>query len=265
MPQHFDTQYFQATFLKELSISSTSYQNHQFPKHFHDHYTIQLIQEGVNEGFTESVKYQIGKGGLLVINPGELHAGNSANNNYLKFHTIRLNKCFIKSFCEENELPWTEDVYFNIKPSYDLMPAIKVLSIISSIKHESRLAFDTSLTELLMYLIKGHKKPKPQLAKSLKLAQDFLRAHYQENLTLSQIAEACHLSPYHFLRQFKKQFGIAPFQYLRNIRIEKAKSILSHHSISQTAYQVGFYDHSHFLRHFKKIEGSTPSKQFKNK
>ncbi|WP_422361807.1 helix-turn-helix domain-containing protein [Reichenbachiella sp.] len=263
MPKQIDIRYHKVSFLKKISISTTSYHDHKFPKHFHDHYTIQLIEEGVNEGFTESIKYKIGKGGVSIINPGELHAGHSMDNQLLKFHTIRLGEDFIGSFYEQNEIPWAGDIRFDTEPNYDCFSTNKVLSLISNLKQKSRLEFESNLTELLMLLIKDHKYFKVQPPKSLKLAQEYLHANYRENLTLAQIAETCHLSPFHFLRQFKRQYGITPIQYLRNIRIEKAKMILSNHSVSQTAHQVGFYDHSHFLRHFKRIEGITPTKQFK--
>ncbi|SMD36716.1 AraC-type DNA-binding protein [Reichenbachiella faecimaris] len=262
MAQIIHTQYFQKQLPKGVSISTTSYRDHQFPKHFHDHYTIQLIEEGVNEGFTESVKYKVGQNGLLVINPGELHAGNSLNHEYLKFHTIRLDQSFIHSFHEKNEIPRKGDFHFDIQPIYCAQITHMMNSLIASLRHNNHLRFESNLTGILITLTSNHQKsPGTQSKIPLRLAQDFLHEHYNKNLTLNQIAEVCHLSPYHFLRQFKKQFGIAPFQYLRNIRVEKAKALLPHHPISQAAHQVGFYDHSHFLKSFKKIEGVAPSKQ----
>ena len=252
--------YHRAPFLKGVSVSTTAYHDHQFPKHFHDHYTIQLIEEGINEGFTESTKYKVGQGGLLVINPGDLHAGNSLNEAFLKFHTVRLNQEFVNSFFEQNECG-SRDTYFFTEPTYSNKLSQKIGSLIFNIRHEDQIGFESALTELLIAISKDKNRPKTRHKVSLKQAREYLHDHFHENLSLNQIAEVCHLSPYHFLRQFKKQFGLSPLQYLRNIRIEKAKTLLSKQSISQTAHQVGFYDHSHFLKHYKKIEGITPSKQ----
>ena len=266
MPQDISVKYYQKSIPKDISVSTTSYHNHHFPKHFHDHYTIQFIIEGVNEGFTESNKYKIGKNGLLIINPGEIHAGNSLNNKALKFHSIRLGKKFLKNIFEQNRIPLRGGPYFKNQPIYCSKLSGLTQSLISNLILEDRLGIEFGLSELLMELIQNFsqrsiRKDHSKQA-SINSARDFLNDNFNKNLTLEQISEVSHLSPYHFLRQFKKQFGLSPLQYLRNIRVEKAKTLIPHYSISQVAHQVGFYDHSHFLRFYKNIEGTTPSNRF---
>lgn len=254
--------YHQARFLDGISASTTTYHDHQFPKHFHDHYTIQLIEEGINEGFTETNKYKVASEGILVINPGDLHAGNSLNEAPLKFHTIRLSQGFVNTFFEQNSRQ-KRDIYFNTKPVYSKKLTTHIGTLIFNLRHQDQMGFESAVTELLMSLSGNQNRQNSEHKSSVKKAQEYLHDHFYENLSLNQIAEVCHLSPYHFLRQFKKQFGLSPMQYLRNVRIEKAKTLLPKHSISQTAHRVGFYDHSHFLKHYKKIEGVTPSRRLK--
>lgn len=254
--------YYDTTQFVGLSASATTYRHHQFPRHFHDHYTIQLIEEGVNTGFTSNENYNIGTGGLLLINPGELHAGQSRHGQNLKFHSIRLNEDFVRSFCNHNDVAIDSDVYFQNRPIYGSQAITHMKMLLADLAVGNHLSSEEQLNQFLMTILSSHtseslKMPKGKIA--LNDARQFIAEHYHEEITLHQLADVCHLSPHHFLRQFKKQFGLTPFQYLRNIRIERAKELLNQHSITQTAHRTGFFDHSHFLRNFKKIEGIVPS------
>ena len=82
-----------------VSANSTEYSQFHFPRHFHDHYSTLFVEEGVNEGFTEGVSYKVPKGGILIINPGELHAGNSYQDKYLKFKSLRIEESFLEKLC----------------------------------------------------------------------------------------------------------------------------------------------------------------------
>ncbi len=62
-------------------------------------------------------------------------------------------------------------------------------------------------------------------------------------------------------RLFQHQVGLSPKEYSRNIRIEKARNYIKHsdnNSLTNVAYALGYYDQSHFINQFKKVEGITP-------
>ena len=80
-----------------------------------------------------------------------------------------------------------------------------------------------------------------------------------EEITLSQIAMNLNENPYTLLRQFKKQVGITPHAYRLNCRIEFAKKLLRQNkNIIEVGLSCGFFDQSHFHRHFKAITTVTP-------
>lgn len=60
----------------------------------------------------------------------------------------------------------------------------------------------------------------PRLARAL----DYLHAHLAENITLEQLADAAALSLFHFSRQFRQAYGLAPYQYLLKTRMEQAST-----------------------------------------
>ena len=89
----------------------------------------------------------------------------------------------------------------------------------------------------------------------------YVKEHYAEaSLSVGELAERFHFSLSHFSRIFKQEVGVGVFEYIQNIRIEKAKEMLAAgESTEETAKGVGFLDRGPFIKAFKKIEGITPS------
>jgi AraC family transcriptional regulator len=100
--------------------------------------------------------------------------------------------------------------------------------------------------------------PRAKLARALEYIQDQLDA----DLTVSGIAQAVDLSPYHFTRLFKESTGQSPHQYVVDARVRKAKELLTtgKFTISEAAHHVGFADQSHLTRHFKRVFGLPPKR-----
>ncbi len=95
----------------------------------------------------------------------------------------------------------------------------------------------------------------------LKRALEFIHANLAADAPLLAVAAEAGLSPFYFARQFKRATGLAPHQYLIQLRIERAKELLVHSdaSVVEVAQQVGFCDQSHFARHFKRSFDVTPN------
>lgn len=92
-------------------------------------------------------------------------------------------------------------------------------------------------------------------------AQQYIHTHYQEPITVSDIASYVSLSQYHFSRIFKKETSLAPHTYLANFRLKKAKTLLleTNETVEHIATICGFFSTSHFIRAFKKEMEVTPS------
>lgn len=103
-------------------------------------------------------------------------------------------------------------------------------------------------------------------SKNIQTAIDFLRNHYRGQFTLDQIARCANYSPYHFIRVFKAETGKTPFEYLLDIKIDKAKELLQkkNMTITEACFLSGFNNLSHFTAVFKKKVGTTPS-AYKNR
>lgn len=80
------------------------------------------------------------------------------------------------------------------------------------------------------------------------------------------LADSLHISEVYFRRLFKESFGIAPKQYITDIRIKKAKQLLidTDSTVTQISEQCGFSSVYHFCRIFKEKTGLTPTEYAKH-
>lgn len=91
--------------------------------------------------------------------------------------------------------------------------------------------------------------------------KEFVKAHYEEDITLPEAARAVHASTFHLCKVFKKATGMCFTEYVSRIRVENAKELLLRPNlrVSEVAYQVGFQSLTHFNRIFKKLVGQSPT------
>lgn len=90
---------------------------------------------------------------------------------------------------------------------------------------------------------------------------DYIESNLSGDLTLSELAGIAELSLHHFARMFKRTIGVAPYRYVVERRIERAKMMLRTASASlvDISLSVGFYSQSHFTSTFGRIVGATPT------
>ena len=75
---------------------------------------------------------------------------------------------------------------------------------------------------------------------------------------LTDLAHEFGMSKFQFIRYFKEQTGITPYQFLLNSKIEEAKNIIEiGKDIHLAVSELGFSDLTHLNRQFKKIYGIT--------
>jgi AraC-like DNA-binding protein len=92
-------------------------------------------------------------------------------------------------------------------------------------------------------------------------AIEFAASHLAQKLAADDLAAAAGLSLSHFTRMFHAWTGYAPMEYLRRLRIERARQLLGDLdlSIKQIAHRTGFDDAYHFSKVFRKLQGLPPT------
>lgn len=96
-------------------------------------------------------------------------------------------------------------------------------------------------------------------------AVNYANEHFDQPLTLDDVAEQVHLNPSYFSTLFKKETGVGFSDYLAKVRIERSKALLKdrRHSIMAVAILVGFEDQSYFSKVFRRLTGISP-KTYRN-
>jgi len=126
----------------------------------------------------------------------------------------------------------------------------------------SSLALESITTELLIAASRestkriGKKSPR-----WLDTIREYLHENYSESIGLNDLAKIAGVHPTHIARVFRQFESCTAGDYVRKIRIEKArkKMIYSKRSLVDIALETGFSDQSHFTRSFKNLIGITPT------
>lgn len=125
--------------------------------------------------------------------------------------------------------------------------SLEVYAFLSQIKQFSQSSGNPSLS-------KGHERLTPIY---LLIEEEF----WNPNLGLTAMADKLQVSPQYLNTLFRKSWGISPYQYLVQFRIQKSKELLVANrarTVKEISGAVGFQDDSHFVHTFHKIAGMTP-------
>ena len=89
----------------------------------------------------------------------------------------------------------------------------------------------------------------------------YIHEHVDDDLSLDDLANVAGLSPYHFLRQFRRSVGETPHRYVVRQRLSRARQLLSQTRLPvvEIALRCGFEDSSHFARRFRAQYRLSPS------
>lgn len=98
-------------------------------------------------------------------------------------------------------------------------------------------------------------------SRRVKKVDEYMTAHYQENIRLSELAELVHMSEEGFSRFFHLRTGMTVSEYLIRIRIGQAARLLvdTTNTVREIAYACGFNNISNFNRLFLKFKQLTPN------
>ena len=140
---------------------------------------------------------------------------------------------------------------------------IKMASLYTEQTFGYEIALKSVLLQALFLLLQYSTTESATISASsdkLKNVLDYIDLHYAEPLTISELAELCYFSEYHFMRFFKKHMNMTCVEYMNNFRLEKAVELFEqgHLSIIEVSMSVGFRNLSYFHRAFKKKYGMTP-------
>jgi AraC family transcriptional regulator len=132
-----------------------------------------------------------------------------------------------------------------------------------------RLYIESLANLLAVQLLRQYSASKPHLSvykggfpqRQLLKVLDYIHDHLDQDIKLADLAQLLDISQFHFSHLFKQAIGKAPYQYLLQQRVERAKQLLhqTDQSIADIAFLCGFNSHSHLSKQFRQLTGMTPT------
>lgn len=115
--------------------------------------------------------------------------------------------------------------------------------------------------ELLLTIIRDITKNQSELDEAMENTILYFHSNFSSEISIHNYANSIGLTTNWFIRCFKKQFGISPNRYIINLRISKAKDLLttSNYYVNEIAEIVGYQNPLYFSRIFKKETGISPN------
>jgi len=97
-------------------------------------------------------------------------------------------------------------------------------------------------------------------SKEIEAIKAYLNASFYEDISFATLSEKFHLSPQYISKRFKETYQTTVISYLTELRIEKARALLSNTNmqVAQIANQLGYVDEYYFGKVFKKQTGLSP-------
>jgi AraC-like DNA-binding protein len=225
--------------------------------HIHDTYSIVVLTTGGKIIRTGRKAETACAGAVLLHEPFQVHEAQSLSHNGYSFKHLGISPPRLLQLLD-GRLPSDLRNQINDRDLFQsLMRAYDNLTTDDSI-----LAHDEMLTGALtkLFPVSASTHSRPDAAPSLvRKARDFLHANYMYSFTLNSLAELTQVSRVHVSRVFKQHVGLAPHEYLVQLRVASAKTKLAEGMpIAEAATFSGFADQSHLTRHFKRITHLTP-------
>ena len=146
---------------------------------------------------------------------------------------------------------------------------IEIWNLMSSEPADYEIQVRTELSNIFCVLNKLQKKieethplqmPNYLLEKRVQVLLDYIHTHYNDKITIEELARTASISKTEVLRSFKIIVGMSPINYLNSYRLQRAAHMLidTNKSIQEIAEDCGFNDNSYFSKLFKKKYSITP-------
>src|SRR6476659_7567168 len=98
--------------LFNIGLASYTLRQHSFPRHFHEHYVIELVVQGADKFYCDGKTLTASPDELVFINPGEVHTGSTVSGKPLRYYSISPDKDQLQHIAAILERSLPVDLYF---------------------------------------------------------------------------------------------------------------------------------------------------------
>lgn len=230
--------------------------------HYHSLFEIYYLTMGNCSYFIHNKSFSVEAGDILIIPAGVTHKSQYHDQNYTRL-LINCSKYYIPS----SILNSLQDIIY-VYRNDDIRAKIDELFSIIQKDYQAPDAYSAEslrahMHSLFILMARNPNQKRMEFMKNdyIEQAVGYMQKNFSNDITLSEIAKMCSVSPEHLSRTFKKETGFGFSEYLTHLRLKEAEYLLKNSSLSITdvAYQCGFLDSNYFSVVFKKNYGTSPS------
>jgi AraC-like DNA-binding protein len=249
-----------------IELYSARLLSHSYGKHFHEVYTIGINDGGLGSFWCHGTNQIAAPRTLNLLAPGEVHTGAAAGIEGWTYRNIYLAPSLVERIArqldaQQGSLPrFRQSIARDDRVWSAMDQAFRVLN-----SRSSRLELDTVLLASLRLLLERFADWRPAQRRvdkhsaAVAKARRYLEERYCDDVSLDELAGAAGLSPHYLIRRFRRKIGLPPHAYQLQLRLQNAKADLrSALPLADVAIKHGFFDQSHFHRHFKRTFGISP-------
>ena len=241
---------------------------HSYGKHFHDQYTIGINDAGLGSFWCRGANQQAVPRSVNLLGPGEVHTGAATTDKGWTYRNVYLAPALVEAVARQLEWRSSATPSFSLSVARDDCvwgAADRLFWALHS--PQSRLETDTAMLETLRLLFERFGDCRPAKDRcsdndhAVERARRYLKEHYRDAVSLEELAVAARVSSFYLVRCFRRHVGLPPHAYQLQLRLQSAKAELkSDASLAEIALKHGFFDQSHFHRHFKRTFGVSPGR-----
>jgi AraC-like DNA-binding protein len=238
------------------------------PKHVHEEYQFCFSVDFPGEYYYRGTFYAVPTTSLSVIHPDEVHSARDLDDRptFSSYRVMYINPELLQRLASEISNRTTNYPFFPTPIIIDPDLARQYTNLHLAVEAgNSALEQEERLISVLEQFILRYAeiRPTPRTIGSeqqrVRQVREYLAEHLTENISLAQLSELVNLSPYHLSRVFAREVGLPPHRYQIQLRVARARILLSQgRSLQTVAEQTGFADQNHLARHFKRLVRVTP-------
>lgn len=238
-----------------ITALSASMRDFTYKKHAHKEYAIGVTLRGIQH-YTLDGQLQLSyPNGVMLFNPEQAHDGMAHDETGLDYVMLYMEPQLLLEAMEKKDF-----IRFQTPIIYDYRLKEKIVRLSKAILTEKEEALCSelliSLTDCLIQTDHSTESKKDNIL--IKKAKDMIHSNLTHVLKLEEICKELQISKFQFIRLFKANMGISPYQYFLNSKIEHARQLIEKkRDIYAAVTECGFVDLTHLNRHFKSVYGLT--------
>lgn len=250
-------QFRQLSELPGVELYQAHISRYAFEPHTHEAFGLGAIDFGAERFRYRGASHIAAAQSLVMMNPDELHTGQSLVEEGWRYRMIYIDPATLEALTGDRGWWFTDVVKEDPVIANQLSQAIAALwQAPDALTAQGQLL---QLVDLFRPYARIADKTPQEKRHRFDIVRDYLRSSYAQPVTLAELAGLVSLSPYHFLRQFKRHFHVTPHQMLMAFRLFEAKRLLAQgHSAADVALSIGLTDQAHLTRAFAHRYGVTP-------